>query len=149
MITYKAIAKNDLKTNVNSYLNLIKGWKYSVWTKDNFQIDLNKKWDFSFSTYDNNELVGFCIASNKMEDVYYIHLIFISDNYRGRSLGKKMLEHAKEIAKKNNVNRIELRCPESNLQALGFYQQAGFKTIQKIQDEISGPEADYYLVIKF
>ncbi len=148
-MTFKLLTKKQLKDNIQDYLNLVKGWKYTAWQEENFMHDLPKKWDYSFSVHDENKLTGFCVASNKIEGAYYIHLIFISTDARGKSLGKQMLEHAKTIAKKHGVHRIELRCPESNLGALGFYQQTGFKTIKKIQDEVSGPEADYYLVINF
>lgn len=148
-MTFKGLTKKELKDNIKDYLELIKGWKYTEWREENFLHELPKKWDYSFSVFDEGKLAGFCIASGKIEDAYYIHLIFISAEARRKSLGKQMLEHAKEISKKHKIGRIELRCPESNIVALGFYQQAGFKTIEKIQDEISGPEADYYLVIKF
>ena len=148
-MTFKQLTKKYLKEHIKDYLDLISNWNYVLWQEENFLHELPKKWDYSFAVYDEDKLAGFCIASNKIADAYYIHLIFISAEARRKSLGKQMLEHAKAIAKKNGVKRIELRCPESNIVALGFYQQAGFKTIKKIQDEISGPEADYYLVINF
>ena len=56
-----------------------------------------------------------------------------------------LLLYAQEIASKHNINIIELRCPESNEQALNFYLKNGFKVKQKIKDDTSGNEMDYYL----
>ena len=140
-----SINRIDLYKNVNVYLNLISDWKYCNWKEENFLYDLPKKWLLSFAVYDQNDLTGFCIASNKIPNVYYIHLIFISGKSRGQSLGTTMLEQAKKTAMEHHLDRIELRCPESNTGALAFYQKKGFVITQKLKDETSGNEMDYYL----
>jgi len=142
---FNLITKENLKTDICCYINLIRNWRYCNWNEENFLYELPLKWDFSFSLLSNNELVGFCIASNKIPKVYYIHLLYISPNFRGNSLGLKLLLYAQEIASKHNINIIELRCPESNEQALTFYLKNGFKVKQKIKDDTSGNEMDYYL----
>jgi ribosomal protein S18 acetylase RimI-like enzyme len=141
--------KAFIEKNAGEFVNLIQGWKFSSWTKDNFLYELPRKWEFSFAAYENDKLNGFCIASNKISDTYYIHLIFISVVARGKALGTQMIEHAKGIAKKAGVNKIELRCPETNAEAILFYEKAGFKLIEKLKDEISGDVADHYYRLNF
>jgi len=143
------VNKEELRQNIGQFVKLIKDWKYSLWSEDNFLYELPKKWDYSFALYEEKELLGFCIASGKIEEVYYIHLFFLSDKARGKAFGKAMIEQAQKVAQRNGINRIELRCPESNTGALEFYHKAGFKTVQIIKDEVSGPEADHYLAINF
>jgi ribosomal protein S18 acetylase RimI-like enzyme len=142
------LTKEYLSLNVEAFINLVDDWKYCTWKKENFLYELPKKWDLSFAIYEENNLEGFCFASNKIIDVYYIHLIFVSDKSRGKSFGKKMIERAIELAKQNNLPRIELRCPESNTGALDFYKKKGFKTVSLLKDAVSGPEADYYLALE-
>jgi ribosomal protein S18 acetylase RimI-like enzyme len=148
-MNFYQITKEELKKNIDNYLRLINDWKYCDWNEENFIYELPLKWDFSFSVYSNKVLVGFCFASNKIPDGYYIHLLFISPDLRGNLLGFKILKHAQEIALKHNIHKLELRCPESNIQALNFYLKNGFKVKEKIKDETSREEVDYYLINTF
>lgn len=149
MVEIEKLNSQILKLNINQFLELIKDWQYCEWTEANFLYDLNRKWDFSFSLKQNNELIGFCIASNKLLGVYYIHLIYLSNKNRGQNFGRLMIQQAVEIASSNGIDRIELRCPESNLQSLEFYKKMNFQIIDSIKDEISGNEKDYYLRLNF
>ena len=146
---FEIINKNYLDNHIETFIQLIQGWQYSSWNEENFMYELPLKWQFSFGVYENEKLLGFCFASNKLNGVYYIHLIFISSEIRGKSIGKKMIEFAKNIAKQNNINKIELRCPESNTDALTFYKKNGFSILEIIKDDISGNEADCYLTLDF
>lgn len=141
----KAVTRQFLEKNILDFTAVIANWKYCSWNVDNFMYELPKKWEFSFAFYADTELAGFCFASNKIETVYYIHLLFISDNFRGKSLGAEMITHCKKIAMGNGIRKIELRCPESNTGALAFYTRTGFSVVQKIKDETSGHESDFYL----
>lgn len=146
---FRKLDKAFLASHVGDFVSLITGWEFSSWQASNFLYELPKKWDFSFSVYDEGDLLAFCIASNKIQDAYYIHLIFISQAARGKKLGKQMIEHAKSIAMENGIRKIELRCPETNTSALEFYRHAGFKEIARLKDEISGDVADYYFQLSF
>lgn len=145
---FVTIDKAFLTNNIHSFLNLIKNWKYSNWQEENFFYDLPSKWNFSFAIYEQNTLLGFCFASGKISNTYYIHLLFISDALRGKDIGSKMIGYAREIALKNKINKIELRCPESNVKAIDFYKKNKFEIISKLTDETSGSESDYYLQLK-
>lgn len=144
-MVFKVISKVLVKERIADFLNSIKGWNYSTWQAENFLYELPGKWDFSFAVYSGEELAAFCFASHKIANIYYIHLLFVSEMYRGFSLGNSMIKYAGMIAKKYQVAKIGLRCPESNTGALEFYKRAGFNIKEKINDEVSGSEADYYL----
>ena len=124
---FKIIDKNYLDAHAENFIQLIKGWSYSSWNKDNFMYELPLKWQFSFAVYESGKLLGFCFASNKIVGVYYIHLIFISPQSRGKSIGREMIEFAKQLAKEKDINKIELRCPESNIDAISFYKKMAFQ----------------------
>ncbi len=141
----KPLTRDFLFSNLNVFLDLIRGWKYCNWTENNFLYELPLKWELSFALYEGDSLRGFCIASNKIADAYYIHLLFISDKARGHSLGKKCLDYAMELSKKHGYKRIELRCPLSNVRALEFYIKNGFRLRECIMDDVSGQEPDNYL----
>lgn len=55
-----------------------------------------------------------------------IEMLFISDDYRGRGIGKKLIEYAIKIL---NVNYVDVN--EQNLQAVGFYKHIGFEVFER------------------
>lgn len=52
--------------------------------------------------------------------------LVIDQQYRGKGLGKKLMEEVKNIALKNNCDRIELNCWMFNANALAMYEHIGF-----------------------
>jgi ribosomal protein S18 acetylase RimI-like enzyme len=146
LLNFRILDKSYMESHVDVFLQLVKGWEYCTWERNNFLYDLPRKWDFSFAGFQDESLSSFCIASNKISDAYYIHLFFVSPESRGRRTGREMIAHAERIALQHGIKRIELRCPEKNAGALAFYRKEGFVEQSLLQDEVSGPEADYYLI---
>src|ERR1041384_563636 len=103
---FRRLDKQFLEENINTFLKLIEGFEYLDWKAENFLYELPKKWDFSFAVFDDNKLVGFCMASNKISDVYYMHFTFLSEETRGKGLGKKVWAHAKEVALQHGIHKI-------------------------------------------
>jgi ribosomal protein S18 acetylase RimI-like enzyme len=145
---FQSLHRDFLKAHIGDFISLIEGWKFSDWKEDNFLYELPRKWEFSFAAYDADTLIGFCIASNKIKDVFYIHLIYVDEKARGMNLGRKMLQHAKSIALQNNISKIELRCPETNADAAGFYRHTGFIETALLKDDVSGDVADHYFQLQ-
>jgi len=52
--------------------------------------------------------------------------IVILEQYRGKGLGKKLMEEAKKIAIENGCDRIELNCWLFNENALNMYEHIGY-----------------------
>lgn len=52
--------------------------------------------------------------------------LVILEQYRGKGCGKKLMEEAKEIAKENDCDRIELNCWLFNDNALNMYEYIGY-----------------------
>ena len=52
--------------------------------------------------------------------------LVIDEKYRGKGLGKKLMEEVRNIALKNNCDRIELNCWMFNNNALKMYEHIGF-----------------------
>ena len=50
----------------------------------------------------------------------------VDNNYRGRKLGKQLLNKLIEIAKEKNVSFIDLTCHEKRIVANNLYQSVGF-----------------------
>ena len=57
----------------------------------------------------------------------YIHDIIVYDIYRGKGLGKALIEKLIEISKERGYCKITLEVREDNFQAQGLYYHLGFE----------------------
>jgi ribosomal protein S18 acetylase RimI-like enzyme len=80
----------------------------------------------------NNEFAGLgtCLinfSTFKAKSYINLHDIIILQKFRGRGVGKKLLEKIIEIAKERNCCKITLEVREDNLPAKKLYADLGFR----------------------
>jgi len=77
---------------------------------------------------DNELVVGYVSYSIKKHHTSKLDVnqLVILEKYRGKGLGKKLMDEAKKIAKENNCDRIELNCWLFNENALAMYEHIGY-----------------------
>ncbi|WP_299838523.1 GNAT family N-acetyltransferase [uncultured Tenacibaculum sp.] len=78
----------------------------------------------------NNEkkIVGFLgVAEQNLE------MLFIDPEYRGKKIGKKLLNYSID-----NLNVTKVDVNEQNEQAVGFYKHCGFEVIDRSELDSSG-----------
>ncbi|WP_039915750.1 GNAT family N-acetyltransferase [Cellvibrio mixtus] len=103
-------------------------------------LDLDKlrKPEITFwSVWDNNELVG-CGAIKELDPTHAeIKSMRSSNRFRGKGVGKKMLEHILLVASQRNYQRLSLETGSQDffIPARKLYERYGF--------ENCGPFADY------
>lgn len=87
-------------------------------------------------TYKNEQeqIIGFLGVSGLK-----IEMLFIDNLYRGKGIGKKLLEFAL-----NELKADSLDVNEQNKQAVGFYIHLGFKIVGR--SELDGEGKDYPLL---
>lgn len=56
-----------------------------------------------------------------------IQRIYVVQEYKGKHIGKKLIQKAVDIAKSNNQSYIWLGVWEKNINAISFYEKQGFK----------------------
>lgn len=61
-----------------------------------------------------------------------LHKLAISNKYRGKGYGKKVIEYAEEICKNNNVKSLRLNCGTHRPRLRDFYEEAGFKMVDRV-----------------
>ena len=70
-----------------------------------------------------------------------LEMLFVSPDYRGRGIGKQLLQHGIE-----GYGVTELTVNEQNPQAIGFYEHMGFATHKRSdRDEEGGPYPILYM----
>lgn len=77
---------------------------------------------------DNDIIVGYLAYKIKEKHVkkLYIDQLVITEQYRKKGLGKMLINKIKDIALKNNCDRIELNCWIFNKDAMAMYEHIGF-----------------------
>lgn len=94
--------------------------------------------NLSFAAWNGNKMVAFVLTQITKTNPYstYMHTIVVQDEYRGKGLGKKLIELVieKYSAKKEQFGfkRIILHCELLNQRAISIYKRAGFRVCEKI-----------------
>ena len=99
----------------------IKGNKELFNLQDNQKILLLK---------DNDLVVGMTLITLKEDPfknkkTYYLDYVCIKEEYRHKSLGRKMFEKVIELAKENNIDNIELTSNKERIDARKMYLDYG------------------------
>jgi len=93
---------------------------------------------------DENQTIG-GITGNLFWNYLYIDLMWIDENYRGKGIGRKLIEAVEKLAIENGIFRSHL-CTAS-FQSLGFYEKCGYSVFGKLDDMPEG-ETEYHLYKK-
>ena len=76
----------------------------------------------------NKKIIGFLGVANQN-----LEMLFIHPEYRGKKIGKTLLDYSIE-----NLSVTKVDVNEQNEQALGFYQYYGFEIISRSELDASG-----------
>lgn len=78
---------------------------------------------------DNDIIIGYLAYKIKEKHVKKLDVdqLIITERYRRKGLGKALMNEAKDIALKNNCDRIELNCWIFNEEAITMYEHIGFE----------------------
>ena len=78
----------------------------------------------------NNIIIG-CVGIRKMENkICEMKRLFVNDNYKGKGIGKKLVEKIIEEAKIKNYKKIRLDTLNTMKTALDIYYKNGFYIIE-------------------
>jgi N-acetylglutamate synthase-like GNAT family acetyltransferase len=78
-----------------------------------------------------------------MEDVEAeMEPVVVTENYRHRGVGKALVNHIIEEAKKRNIRYLNVKPVARNVDALSFFHEQGFRTVGHIQLFIDFKDSD-------
>jgi len=91
---------------------------------------------------DNDKIVGILI-SDIIFRIYYdpkyevrIREFYVMPEYRGKDVGKALINKLREIAQKKDIKMITAEFPSLNVIAINFYKNMGFKELIKIYSKM-------------
>jgi ribosomal protein S18 acetylase RimI-like enzyme len=74
----------------------------------------------------DNEVVGYLAGEVLNGGVIYLNCLVVKKEFRGRSIGKKLLIEFKKRAKEMNLRVILFFAPKANKRTIKFYEKCGF-----------------------
>jgi ribosomal protein S18 acetylase RimI-like enzyme len=87
--------------------------------------------NFCYLLYNDKELIGYLVGDFRVlpdnRYGYYISYVFISEKYRNKKLGSKLMNMLINECKNRGVNHIVLTCDSRDKQIISFYKKYGFK----------------------
>ncbi|NNE77864.1 MAG: GNAT family N-acetyltransferase [Pricia sp.] len=102
--------------------------KRSYWAKDRSRDRILKslKNSLCFGLFDRmHKQIGFARLVTDYVVFAWLMDVFVDEKFRGKGLGKKLIEHIIELPELQNVNGIGLRTKDAHR----FYEKFGFKSI--------------------
>jgi GNAT superfamily N-acetyltransferase len=133
-ITIREISANDAET-VN-FLSQQLGYTLSLeQTLQNINAVINSNDHNAFVALYENKIVGWIGAEHSiMIEVLpqcEITGLVIDENYRGKGVGKKLIEKVKLWAKEKGIDKLSLRCNVKRIQTHLFYEHMGFTALKQ------------------
>lgn len=77
----------------------------------------------------NHKIIAYLIIQTRKNSLKYrIYSLAIAPEVRNLGVGKKLLDYAEQLARKNNMHKITLEVSEKNAPAINLYTKHGFRT---------------------
>ncbi|MEI6462243.1 MAG: GNAT family N-acetyltransferase [bacterium] len=130
-INIKLAKEEDLQEVLRLYGQLWENFKFDLdVVKERFKRDLDTRRKDYYLAILNEKVIGVC-AMTYREDIWdgniaSIEELVVDKDFRGKGLGKKLLEYITQIAKEKNCYSIELHSNMKRLDAHRFYENNGF-----------------------
>jgi [ribosomal protein S18]-alanine N-acetyltransferase len=94
------------------------------WTRGNFSDSLNSGYS-AWVLMHNKEIIGYSLMMIVLDEAHLLNLS-IAKTYQKLGLGRTLLEHMVNIAKKNQMANMFLEVRQSNISAIALYENMGF-----------------------
>lgn len=103
-----------------------------------------------YLAYENSILVGYCGIVLKKQKLF-ISKLYVDEYYRGKGIGRLLMEQAEAYAIENQCRSIYLTCNKHNQTSLSIYDKMGFKSIDSVTTDIGNGFVmdDYILQLDF
>jgi len=99
-------------------------------TKQDIIKTLQLSGNLCFLIYDGTNLIGYLIGNHRtLPDnryAYYISYVFVSEKYRGKKIGTKMMDLIINKCKNAGTKFIVLTCDTVDTKIINFYKKYGF-----------------------
>ena len=122
------------------------GKKFEPSGRHSFYNDIDNEFEVFFCLVDQEKVIG-TVALKKVDD-YTVELkaMYLDRNYRGKGLGRKLMDKAVDEARCLGFKSIVLDSMSSYKDALRLYEKTGFKMTERYNDNVY---ADVFMRLDF
>jgi len=135
------LSKQDIESFVGVYKSAYKGMEEYAYKKEK-SIRHYFKWLFKrdrdgfFVAELDGNAIGFVACDSNWHNLFNekmgeIHELAIKQEYKGKGIGKKLMETAEEYLKSKGHEKFGLWVGENNKKAIKFYEKLGYKKRDK------------------
>ena len=135
------LTKEDIESFVETYKSAYRGLEEYAYVKEKsiryyFRWLFKRDSDGFFVAELNGMVVGFVACDSHWHNLFHekmgeIHELVVREEYKGRGIGKKLMERAEQYLKSKGHNKIGLWVGENNARAIKFYEALGYKKRDK------------------
>ena len=115
--------------DLNRVLEITRASFLRPWPKKEFE----KYLEDSFVAEEDGKVVGSIVGAT-LENQGIIKLIAVEQNYRGKGIGKKLIEFILEYFKEKDVKEIMARSRTQNTAGISFLKTFGFEITKTIEN---------------
>nr|WP_279289002.1 GNAT family N-acetyltransferase [Anaerosolibacter carboniphilus] len=95
---------------------------------------LEKGMNYMIACIDNEKIIGFVLGYELQRydgknNMMYIHEVEILDEYRGKGIGKKIMNKLIDICQSKNMSKVFVITNKSNTRAVHLYESTGGKAL--------------------
>ena len=96
----------------------------------------------------HHKIIAYLIIQTRKNSLKYrIYSLAIAPEAREQGIGKKLLEYAEQVARKNNIQKITLEVSEKNEAAINLYKKQGF-TVTKTRAGYYADGSPAWIMVK-
>lgn len=98
--------------------------------------------DFNFHIEENGRIIGGIVAGG-LGDTLEVEFLYVDRQYRGKGIGRKLLDHVETLALQKGLKRVALNT--YSFQAPEFYQKLGYTEILKVSPAFDNFTQSYFI----
>lgn len=117
----------------------------SPWSENALREELSNGFARFFAAVCDGEVCGYIGAHNILGEIYMTN-IAVSEKYRCKGIGEKLLQKLISVCENEQADFITLEVRESNSAALNLYEKTGFKAVGKRKAFYENPREDAVLM---
>lgn len=121
-----------VELNHNNYLQAFElqcSCHFVPWSEAVFSDSLTQPY-FAFQLLEQGQLVGYCIGMLVVDEATLMD-IGVGLNYRGKGVGRRILNHFHQVCLQKNASQIWLEVRASNQHAINLYTHYGYELIER------------------
>ena len=128
MIEFKKLtAQEEILSALNEFIDIFPHLLEKIDSLFDYSVKLSKFANVAVAA-ENTTNIGIIVyySNDFSTKTGYISLIVVKENFRGKNVGKQLLNYAVNVMRISGMEQLKLEVDDDNDNAVKFYKKAGF-----------------------